>query len=240
MWVKFHLGQNEDCSLGDSNSDSSEKRLQRGRGEGQYIRDFGEGSPYFLQKVSASHEEQSSPWRILVFFWKWGDTTSELGSQNWLLKISNYLKTCSASFSQSRVPHFCSPPWKSAAAAAYDLILVEVDGKCPWRVPICSWQCLRAPYELGKLTLHVRISKNFFLGCHFSLTLLIVSIFPKKNPKTKLKFFHKLNWSIFSFIASGLPHIQVVKEFTHFFPPLPIRFQFKKFRCLVQMEFVLA
>ena len=40
--VKFHLGQNEDCSLGDSTSDSSERLLQRGRGEGQYIR-FGEG-----------------------------------------------------------------------------------------------------------------------------------------------------------------------------------------------------
>ena len=38
---------------------------------------------------------------------------------------------------QHRGPHFCSPPWapfrgwwKSAAAAARDLILVEVDGKC--------------------------------------------------------------------------------------------------------------
>ena len=29
--------------------------------------------------------------------------------------------------------------WKSTAAAAHDLILVEVDGKCQWQVPICSW-----------------------------------------------------------------------------------------------------
>ena len=41
--VKFYLGQNEDCSLGDSIPDSSEKLLQRDRGEDQYIRDFGEG-----------------------------------------------------------------------------------------------------------------------------------------------------------------------------------------------------
>ena len=31
VWVKFYLGQNEDDSLGDSISDSSEKLLQRGK-----------------------------------------------------------------------------------------------------------------------------------------------------------------------------------------------------------------
>ena len=55
----FYLGQNEDCSLGDSISDSSEKLL-RGRREGQHICDFGEGGVHairyiFLGKVSASH-----------------------------------------------------------------------------------------------------------------------------------------------------------------------------------------
>ena len=34
LWVKFYLGQNEYCSLGDNTSDSSEKLLQRGRGGG--------------------------------------------------------------------------------------------------------------------------------------------------------------------------------------------------------------
>ena len=36
MWelqVKFYLGQNEDCSPGDSISESSEKLLQRGGGK---------------------------------------------------------------------------------------------------------------------------------------------------------------------------------------------------------------
>ena len=71
--VKFYLGQNEDCSPGDSITDSSEKLLQRGRGEGQHLCDFGEGGVLaikhiFLQKVSASHEEQSSSCRTLVLF----------------------------------------------------------------------------------------------------------------------------------------------------------------------------
>ena len=60
------MGQNEDYSSGDRISDSSEKLLQRGRGEGQYICDFSEGGVRaikhtFLQKVAASHEEQMSP-----------------------------------------------------------------------------------------------------------------------------------------------------------------------------------
>ena len=38
--VKFYLGQNEDCSLGDSTSDSSETLRQRGSGEGQEMCDF--------------------------------------------------------------------------------------------------------------------------------------------------------------------------------------------------------
>ena len=83
--VKFYLGQNEDYSLGDSILDSSEKLFQRGRGKkvsiyvvllkGEYI----QSSTYFLLKTSsnfikiaASHQEQTTPWRILVLFWIWG------------------------------------------------------------------------------------------------------------------------------------------------------------------------
>ena len=73
LWVKFYLGQNEDYSPGDSFSDSTEELLQRSREEVQYICNFGEGKymksgTYFLQKVSASHQEQTLPWRILVLF----------------------------------------------------------------------------------------------------------------------------------------------------------------------------
>ena len=94
--VKFYLGQNEDYSLGDSILDSSEKLFQRGRGEkvsiyvvlvkGEYI----QSSTYFLLKTSssfikivASHQEQTTPWRILVLFWIWG-------YENWTHKISSW------------------------------------------------------------------------------------------------------------------------------------------------------
>ena len=58
MWglcIKFYLGQNEDCSPGDSISDSSENLFQRGRREGQYICDFVKGeyiqsSTYFPRR----------------------------------------------------------------------------------------------------------------------------------------------------------------------------------------------
>ena len=80
MKVAFYLGQNEDCGLGDITSDSSEKLLQRGWVVGQYVCGFGEGRIHvikhiFFQKVSsslgmisASREEQSSPWRTTVLF----------------------------------------------------------------------------------------------------------------------------------------------------------------------------
>ena len=63
------MGPNEDYSPGGSISDSSEKLLRTDRGEGQSIRDFGDrcvGGVHpikytFLQKVAASHEEQTSP-----------------------------------------------------------------------------------------------------------------------------------------------------------------------------------
>ena len=51
LQVKFYLRQNEDCSLGDSVSDSSEKLLQRGKGKAQYICDFGEGGVHAIKYV---------------------------------------------------------------------------------------------------------------------------------------------------------------------------------------------
>ena len=56
MQIKFHMRQNENCSPGDSTSDSSEKMLQRdvewlGRG-GHYISDFGEGGLLVIKHIS--------------------------------------------------------------------------------------------------------------------------------------------------------------------------------------------
>ena len=50
--MKFYLGQNEDCSPEDSATDSSEKLLQRGRREGQYTCDFGEGTVHAVEHTS--------------------------------------------------------------------------------------------------------------------------------------------------------------------------------------------
>ena len=49
--IKFFEGQDEDCNLGDSTSDSTEKLLQRGEGEGQYIRDFGKGGVRAIKHI---------------------------------------------------------------------------------------------------------------------------------------------------------------------------------------------
>ena len=41
---------------GDGISDSSEKLLQRGSGEGQYIRDFGEGGVHALEHLFSTED----------------------------------------------------------------------------------------------------------------------------------------------------------------------------------------
>ena len=56
------------------------------------------------------------------------------------------LKTCSDNLPQSTEGFFFWSPswtpfrgyWRSAAAAAHELIFVELDGKHPWQVQICS------------------------------------------------------------------------------------------------------
>ena len=57
--LSFIWGKNEDCSSGDSTSDTSEKLLHRGKGKGQYICDFSNGGStcnqaHVFQKVSTS------------------------------------------------------------------------------------------------------------------------------------------------------------------------------------------
>ena len=69
--VKFHLGQNEDCSLGESTSESSETLCQRGSGAGQCMCDFSDGGiraveHIFFQKVSASQVKCSASHETVV------------------------------------------------------------------------------------------------------------------------------------------------------------------------------
>ena len=100
---------------------------------------------FFLQKVSCSHQEQLSPWKILVFFYIWRDI--RIGLIKLTPEITDHLRICSVSFSQS-TEYLISAllpwtrfrvHWESAAATVHDLMLIEVDGKCPWQAPICSW-----------------------------------------------------------------------------------------------------
>ena len=71
-YVPFYLGQNEDCSLGNGASSTSERLLQRGRGEGQYtlilakeeihtVKHMYRRFLLSLMKLFASDEKQSSP-----------------------------------------------------------------------------------------------------------------------------------------------------------------------------------
>ena len=61
LWIKFYLGQNEDCSLGDSTSESSERLLQRGSGENSIYRilvkeEFSSIKHSLYKRFSASRE----------------------------------------------------------------------------------------------------------------------------------------------------------------------------------------
>ena len=146
MWelqVRFHLGQIEDNNAGDSTSDTSEKLLQRGRGRSIYLGFWWKESTCtkalfffffyrFLLVTRSSHHHEG--------FWCFSryEEIQELGSWNQILKISNHLKTCPASFSQSTECLISALTswtpfrryWKSAAAAVNYLVCVKIDGKC--------------------------------------------------------------------------------------------------------------
>ena len=101
LQVKFYLVQNEDCSLRDSTSDSSERLLQRGVGGGQYIR-------FWWRRRSMPSRAYFTKGFLLVtrnWYYHEGiecfsryEEMQGLGSWNQLLKISNYLTTCSTRF----------------------------------------------------------------------------------------------------------------------------------------------
>ena len=118
--------------------------------KGKYMK----SSIYFLQKFSASllkaaaiHEEHMSPWWIFVLFQIWGDIRIRLiksSPENILLSEGLLCKF----FPEHSVPPSWSPSWtpfrrcwRSAAAMAYNLIFVEVDGKCQYLVTGVSRIC---------------------------------------------------------------------------------------------------
>ena len=157
LQVKFHLGQSEDCILGDSTSESSEKR-QGSRSVNVWFwwKGIHAVKHLFFHKSSTSLVKLSLVMAVITM----KDFSALLDMRrykNWAHKISSwkYLTIWRPALTvpvpapqpQPRVPYFCSPPWtpfsgwrRPAAAATHDLTLVEVDGKCPWQVAICSWQ----------------------------------------------------------------------------------------------------
>ena len=101
MQVKFHLGQSEDCSQGESTSDSSEKLLQTSVCVfvcvwGVVVRiymilvegEFMQSSIYLDKRFAASHEELMSPQRDLVSAFldmgRWKDWAYKTGSWKYL------------------------------------------------------------------------------------------------------------------------------------------------------------
>ena len=195
LWVKLYLGQNEGGSLGDSTSDSSKKPLQRGGGGGG----GGERSVYEWfwwrgNTYSQAHifSQKFSPSLVMLLLVRrntrhhegFGAFLDMRRYKNWDHKISSW-KYLAEDLSCQLFPHFCSQPWtllggcwRSAATAAHDLIIVEVDGKCPWQVSICSWHC---PCD-GTLL-------NFFLLLKFSnfFTRSMYYFYTWKNNKVYIK-----------------------------------------------------
>ena len=71
LWVKFYLGQNEDCSPGGSISDSSERLFQSGSGGKSIYKvlvqgEFNTMKHSFYKRFFVSHEDLMSPWRDLT------------------------------------------------------------------------------------------------------------------------------------------------------------------------------
>ena len=138
--VKFCGGQNEDCSPGDSTSDSSEKLLQRGR--------WGKINIYVILVKGrscnqahifvgfASHEKQMSPQRNLVLFQIWGDARTGLiisAPKNILLKTCQFPEGTECLILDLR----CKLLQGVLEVSSHSSTCFN-----PWRqqVPICSWQ----------------------------------------------------------------------------------------------------
>ena len=71
LWVKFYLGQNEDCSPGGSTSGSSERPLHRGSGGSSLYKvlvngEFSAIKQLLYKRFSVSHKDLILPWTDLV------------------------------------------------------------------------------------------------------------------------------------------------------------------------------
>ena len=118
----------------DNISASSEKLLQRGR----------EVSAS-LMKVTGSHKHQSSPWRILVPFYIWGDTRIGLiKSAPEGIKLSKdmfwqFFQRTQCLISALHLELLSRGCWKLAAAIVHDVIFLEVNSKCQFAIDNSNW-----------------------------------------------------------------------------------------------------
>ena len=84
MQVKFYLGQNEDCSPGDSTAGSSERLLQRGTrkchlGEGRGG-GFSTIKPLLYKRFSSSHKELVKGYSNFLDMRRYKDSDHEISS----------------------------------------------------------------------------------------------------------------------------------------------------------------
>ena len=154
LWVKFCLRLNEDCSLGDSTSKSSERLIQSGNGGWSVYkillkREFSAIKCLFYKRFFASHKELMSPWRGFSAFLgmrRCKDLDHEVSSWRYLI----VWRSVTPGSLEHRVPH--SPPWvllsgaegqqpqqhrgqslqRQVAKALVVQLLADVLGKCQY------------------------------------------------------------------------------------------------------------
>ena len=162
--------------------------------------EYMQSSTYSLQKVSNTHKEQSSPWRTLMLFLdmrrykNWAHQISSWKYQTVLrLVLPVFPRAHNTSFLLS-ILNSLQGYLKSAVIPAYDLILVEVDGKCQFvfdmiNISFFFFKRVLLPLSFGNL--HV-----FGLGCRpWIATLCFSSMFAKKYLSVYLNFRSTFQWA---------------------------------------------
>ena len=115
--------------------------------------------------------------------------------------MSNDVKTYPASFfpPEHRVPHFCSPHWtpfrgcwNSIGVAANNLIFIEIEGKCPWQTPICSWQKTVQIFSELQVVLNGKLNMWSFISFVNTLDNILLFLSMLFQSLILLRLFHKL------------------------------------------------
>ena len=129
--------------------------------------EYMQSSTHSLRKVSTTHKEHSSPWRILMLFLdmrrykNWAHQISSWKYESILrLVLPVFPRACNTSFLLS-TPNSFQGYWKSTVVPAYDLILVGVDGKCQFVVDMVNLS-----FFFSKRVLLPLSFGNLHVSCH--------------------------------------------------------------------------